>query len=88
MMARNIRFSTPGWCDYHSWRGMNSKTFERLTALINECCRSPFKGTGKPEALKGRKAWSRRIDEKHRFVYMVTDEQLVIISCRGHYGDK
>jgi toxin YoeB len=88
MMARGVQFSTPTWCDYHFWRGSDSKIFEKLTALINECCRNPFKGTGEPEPLKRDKPWSRRIDEKHRFVYVVTDAQLLIVSCRGHYGDK
>jgi len=29
--------------------------------------------------------WSRRIDEKHRLVYAVTDAELTVIACRGHY---
>ncbi|KND54965.1 hypothetical protein BPUN_3491 [Candidatus Paraburkholderia kirkii] len=56
--------------------------------MIDECFRHPFKGTGKPEPLKREKARSRRIDEKNRFVYVVTDAQLLVISCRGHDGDK
>ncbi|SAK78991.1 addiction module toxin, Txe/YoeB [Caballeronia catudaia] len=61
-MARGRLFSSLSWDEYHSWRGSDSKTFERLTRLINECSRNPFTGTGKPEPLKGRKMWSRRID--------------------------
>ena len=87
MMARGVKFLMPSWSDYHFWRGSNAKLFEKLTSLINECCRSPFRGTGKPEPLKHEKAWSRRIDEKHRLVYGITDEHLVVLQCRGHYGD-
>lgn len=87
-MARGVKFLMPSWRDYHFWRGSDAKIFEKLTGLINECCRSPFKGTGKPERLKHEKAWSRRIDEKNRLVYDVTDELLVVFHCRGHYGDK
>jgi toxin YoeB len=57
--------------------------------LNTESARSPFTGTGKPEALKHelKGCWSRRIDHEHRLVYKVTDEQIVILACRYHYGD-
>ena len=87
-MARSVHFSTPSWYHYHFWHETDSKLFAKVTGLINECCRSPFKGTGKPEPLKGKKMWSRRIDEKNRFVYEVSDVDLLIVRCRGHYGDK
>ncbi|MFX6622232.1 Txe/YoeB family addiction module toxin, partial [Acinetobacter baumannii] len=29
--------------------------------------------------------WSRRIDEKNRLVYEVTDSAITILSCRYHY---
>ncbi len=87
-MARSVQFVMPSWDDYHRWRTSNSKIFERITRLINECCRNPFSGTGKPEPLRHAKAWSRRIDDKHRIVYEVSDAQLLILRCRGHYGDR
>ena len=46
------------------------------------------KGIGKPEPLKHRPGWSRRIDEGNRLVYDVHGEHLYIIACKGHYGDK
>lgn len=50
--------------------------------------RTPFEGIGKPEALKGdlQGYWSRRITAEHRLVYKYKDEQLLIASCRYHYG--
>jgi toxin YoeB len=43
-------------------------------------------GIGKPEALKTRKAYSRRIDDYHRLVYEGDEKQnLRIVSCKGHY---
>jgi toxin YoeB len=56
MMGRGVKFLMPGWCDYHQWRSSDAKTFEKLTSLIDESCRSPFKGTGKPEPLRHDKA--------------------------------
>ncbi|WP_374728668.1 Txe/YoeB family addiction module toxin [Caballeronia fortuita] len=82
-----MKFLMPSWSDYHQWRGSDAKIFEKLTGLINECCRSPFTGTGKPEPLKRERAWSRRIDDRNRLVYGVTDDHLVIVRCRGHYAD-
>lgn len=50
--------------------------------------RTPFDGIGKPEALKGdlQGYWSRRITTEHRLVYKHKDEQLLVASCRYHYG--
>lgn len=58
--------------------------------LIREIQRTPFEGTGKPEPLRGNLSgyWSRRITQEHRLVYRVTDEAVIIVSCRGHYEDK
>ena len=47
----------------------------------------PYKGIGKPEALKNdlRGFWSRRINHEHRLVYQVVGETLFIAACRFHY---
>jgi toxin YoeB len=52
-------------------------------------CEVPLKGIGKPEALKANFSgyWSRRINEEHRLVYGVKDNDLIVIACRYHYGD-
>jgi toxin YoeB len=63
----------------------------RINALIAECLRHPFTGTGRPEPLKQNLAgwWSRRINREHRLVYRVTGkgdaQALEILSCRVHY---
>ncbi|KPH82795.1 hypothetical protein AE618_01635 [Bosea vaviloviae] len=55
--------------------------------LIDECCRTPFTGRGKPEPLKHDKSgwWSRRITDEHRLVYRVIEDRLKIAQCRYHY---
>ncbi|HEX9807474.1 MAG TPA: Txe/YoeB family addiction module toxin [Alteraurantiacibacter sp.] len=86
-----IVFSDNGWDDYQHWLEQNPKILVRLNSLIKECCRTPFKGTGKPEPLKGslKGWWSRRITQEDRLVYRVTgkgdDRQLEIAQCRYHY---
>ena len=69
------------------WAARDPKLFERLTRLIVETLRDPFGGIGKPEPLKHelKGCWSRRINDEHRLVYKLTDESLIILSCRYHY---
>ena len=67
----------------------DAKLFERLRRLIVETARDPFGGIGRPEPLRGnlRGAWSRRVNDEHRLVYRVTNDQLIIMACRYHYDD-
>ncbi len=69
------------------WQETDKATVRKINALIMECLRHPFEGTGKPEPLKGDLAgyWSRRIDREHRLVYRVAGDDLEILSCRYHY---
>lgn len=86
-----IVFSDHGWEDYLYWAETDPKTLKRINELIQECRRSPFKGRGKPEPLKGplQGWWSRRINQEDRLVYRVRgtgeDRQIEIIQCRLHY---
>ncbi|WP_042801689.1 Txe/YoeB family addiction module toxin [Streptomyces sp. C] len=43
--------------------------------------------SGKPEPLKYHLpgAWSRRIDDEHRLVYLVTDKEIVVLAARYRY---
>ena len=83
-------FAEQAWEDYLSWQA-DPNTLERLNALIKECMRSPFRGTGKPEPLKGdlHGWWSRRITLEDRLVYRVIGkgdgQQLEVAQCRYHY---
>ncbi|MBL3610417.1 Txe/YoeB family addiction module toxin [Rhodovulum sulfidophilum] len=87
-----IVFSDNAWEDYLWWQSPgHEKELERINTLIKAATRTPFKGLGKPEPLKGdlRGWWSRRITDEHRFVYSVSgkgDEQsLQIAQLRYHY---
>jgi toxin YoeB len=59
----------------------------RIFNLIKDIQRDPFSGLGKPEALKHDLSglWSRRITKEHRLVYSVSDQEIIIISCKFHY---
>ena len=60
--------------------GPTRKMLARINKLIEDIRRDPFTGIGKPEPLKYHLpgAWSRRIDEEHRLVYVVTDKEIII----------
>jgi toxin YoeB len=83
----NRTFHPKGWEDYLHWQAADKALLRKLNALIRECLRHPFEGTGKPEPLKGDLSgfWSRRIDREHRLVYRVTPTALEIAQCRHHY---
>lgn len=68
----------------------NKADFKRIALIVKNIQQTPFEGIGKPEPLKHDLAgcWSRRINDKDRLVYQVTDEEILIVSCRYHYGDK
>jgi toxin YoeB len=80
-------FAEHAWEDYLYWQAQDAKILERLNALLRECQRTPFAGTGKPEPLRGdlRGWWSRRITLEHRLIYRVEGESLLIAQCRYHY---
>lgn len=86
-----IVFADNAWDDYQHWLNADPKTLKRLNDLIEECRRTPFKGTGKPEPLKGdlQGWWSRRITGEDRLVYRVEgraeEQRLEIAQCRFHY---
>jgi toxin YoeB len=84
----NLVFKPTAWDHLLHWQETDKTTLRKINALIKECLRHPYEGTGKPEPLKGDLSghWSRRIDREHRLVYRVEGDSLIIIQCRYHYG--
>ena len=80
-------WTAAAWDDYLYWQTQDRKTLKRINALIRDAMRNPFTGIGKPEPLRENLSgfWSRRIDEQHRLVYAVENEDLAIVACRYHY---
>jgi toxin YoeB len=83
----NICFTPTAWEDFCYWQKQDRKTLKRIIKLLNECAKTPFEGTGKPEALKHNLTgyWSRRIDSANRIVYCVDGKTLWVIQLRYHY---
>lgn len=68
------------------------KAFAKAQSLIEELKEHPRTGTGHPEQLSGDRAgqWSRRITQKHRLVYEINDNEVIVLvlTSYGHYADK
>lgn len=84
---RRIVFHADAFADFTAWAKSDPALFERITRLIVETSRDPFHGIGKPEPLRHQLKgfWSRRINDEHRLLYQVTNDTLIIASCRFHY---
>lgn len=73
--------------DLRFWVETDRKLALRAFDLIEAILRDPFEGIGKPEPLKYLTpgAWSRRLTQEHRIVYLVRDDQIDFLQARYHY---
>ncbi len=73
--------------DLKYWVGTDRKVALRAFELIEAIMRDPFIGIGKPEPLKylAVGAWSRRLTQEHRMVYLVSSDRIDFLQCRYHY---
>ena len=80
-------FTPHGWEDYTFWVETDRATLKRVNRLIDAAVRDPTSGIGKPEPLRHllSGAWSRRISDEHRLVYLIDGDVLVIFQARYHY---
>ncbi|WP_413160874.1 Txe/YoeB family addiction module toxin [Capilliphycus salinus ALCB114379] len=87
-MRRRIVFEASAFEDFNIWATQDKKLYGKIIKLIQDIDRSPFEGLGKPEPLKYELSgfWSRRINDEHRLVDQVTDDEIIIASCRYHYS--
>ena len=85
----HLAWNPDAWVDYTEWQLEDRKTLKRINLLIKDIMRNgPSVGIGKPEPLRYRPAWSRHIDDTNRLVYYIENDDLIILSCKGHYDDK
>ena len=59
------------------------KTLDMIKVILHD----PFTGIGKPEPLKylNPGAWSRRLTQEHRIVYLVREDRIDFLQARYHY---
>lgn len=84
----NLIWSDISWDEYLAWQQQDKKTLKKINELLKDIKRNgSIEGIGKPEKLKYRDAYSRRIDSANRLVYNVDSDNILIYSCKGHYED-
>jgi toxin YoeB len=73
--------------DLRYWVETDRKIALRALDLVEAIMRDPFGGIGKPEPLKYifAGAWSRRLTQEHRIVYLVRDNRIDFLQARYHY---
>jgi len=73
--------------DLKHWVQTDRKIALKVFNLIEAILRDPFIGIGKPEPLKylAEGAWSRRLTQEHRIVYLVRSKQIDFLQCKYHY---
>jgi toxin YoeB len=90
-MAYKVKFTPEAEDDINAYKKAGKKSVSnKIYRFLEELKEHPNTGTGHPEPLKYRpNCWSRKITKKHRLVYEIQDEIVVVlvISALGHYDD-
>ena len=73
--------------DLRYWVKTDRKMALRVLRIVEDIFRDPFKGMGKPKPLKylAEGAWSRRLTQEHRIVYLVSEDRIDFLQARYHY---
>jgi len=75
------------WEQYEELQEKDKRLIKKINTLIKDIKRNGNEGIGKTEPLQHELSgyWSRRIDDKNRLVYKVSDNQITIVACANHY---
>ena len=73
--------------DLRYWVETDRRVALRAIDIIEAVLRDPVDGIGKPEPLKylAAGAWSRRLTQEHRVVYLVSNDRIDFLQARYHY---
>ena len=83
----NLIWNNEAWEEYVQWQKQDKKIVKKINEIIKDIKKNGNEGIGKPEPLKNELSgyWSRRITDKHRFIYKLTETGIVVIACANHY---
>ena len=83
----NLIWNNEAWEEYAQWQKQDKKMVKKINEIIKDIKRNGNEGIGKLELLKHElsRYWSRRITDKHRFIYKLTETSIVVIACANHY---
>ena len=85
--ARDAVFHPEFRQDLRYWVENDRRIALRAFDLIEAILRDPFTGIGKPEPLRhlASGAWSRRLTQEHRIVYLVSEDPIDFLQACYHY---
>ena len=67
-------------------KAKNTHLLSKIKHLIAIVSKHPFQNPPPYEKLRGYEhTYSRRINEQHRFVYIVDGDEIAFAGCWGHY---
>ena len=75
------------WEQYEELQEKDKRLIKKINILIQDIKRNRNERIAKTEPLQHELSgyWSRRIDDKNRLVYKVSDNQRTIVACANHY---
>lgn len=84
---RTLRLTDQFIADADYWAWIDPAVHRKLLRIVRATVADPFRGIGKPEALKHdlRGLWSRRLTAADRVVYAVAEGFVEFFSARHHY---
>jgi len=86
----SLSWSPDAWNEYVNMQRKELKLLKKINTIIKDIQRNGYHATiGKPEMLKHDFSGyaSVRIDKKHRLIFTIEEETIVIVRCGGHYND-
>lgn len=88
----DLIFSPRAYKDLALLKKNEPQFYSKIVVLLSELAQHPRTGKGHPKPLTGDRAgqWSRRISKKHRLVYKIEEDRVIVLvlSAWGHYSDK
>ena len=83
----NLIWNNEAWEEYIQWQKQDKKIVKKINEIIKDIKRNGNEGIGKLEPLKHELNgyWSRRITDKHRFIYKLTETSILVIACANHH---
>jgi len=83
-----VEFSKDAQEHLDFWQKTDAAILKKIVKLLEAIENDPYVGIGKPEPLKHELQgyWSRRITQEHRLVYRVSNDKILVVSCRFHYS--
>ncbi len=94
IIERKVSFTKKGFDEFNELATDHKIEYKKLLSIIKDMIRNPdnwkptVKGIGGKVEILSDGNWSKRITQKTRLVYKLTEHDIIIYSCIGHYDDK